>query len=111
MKNKCLQRYQQTLLMMQDRSRDEISRMIQVVLDNDMAVGEHDRCVSESIDKELVLEHTEQAIQNMVCNALTRIEDGTYGRCLQCFHVIPQVRLSAIPFTPYCVSCEREQEK
>ena len=111
MKSECLQRYQQKLLMMQDRTRDEIQRMIQVVLDNDVTAGEHDHGVSESFDKELVLEHTEQAMQNMVRSALTRIEEGTYGKCLQCCRVIPQVRLNAIPFTPYCVSCEREYEK
>ncbi len=111
MKNDLLQRYQKTLRMMQHRSRDEISRMIQVVLDNDMAVGEHDRCVSESIDKELALEHTEEVMQGMVHDALVRIDEGTYGKCEQCRHVIPRVRLNAIPFTPYCVQCERDREK
>ncbi|NOZ39958.1 MAG: hypothetical protein GXP24_07010 [Planctomycetes bacterium] len=111
MKNKNLQRYEQKLLKMQDRSREEISRMIQVVLDNDVSTGEHDSCVSESFDKELVLEHTEERMQEMVHDALARIDEGTYGTCLQCSHTIPQIRLNAIPFTPYCVKCEREHEK
>ncbi len=111
MKNENLQRYKQTLLEMQDRSREEISRMIQVVLDNEMVRGEHDCCVSESFDKELMLEHTEEVMQGMVHDALTRIDEGTYGKCQQCSHVIPQVRLNAIPFTPFCVKCERDYEK
>lgn len=111
MENGNLQRYQQKLLTMRDRSRDEIQRMIQVVLDNDVVAGEHDRCVSESFDKELVLEHTEEVMQGMVRDALVRIDQGTFGKCQQCRHVIPQVRLNAIPFTPYCVKCERKIEQ
>ena len=110
MKDEDLKRYEQRLLAMRDRSRDEINRMIEVVLDNDMALGEHDNCVSESIDKELSLEQTEEVIQDMVRDALVRIEEGRYGRCLKCSHVIPKVRLNALPFTPYCVNCERELE-
>ena len=110
MKNEDLQKYRQTLLDMRDRSRDEINRMIDVVLDNVAAVGEHDRCVSESVDKEIELEHTEEVMQDMVRAALDRIDEGTYGQCLDCGHVIPKVRLNALPFTPFCVKCERDRE-
>lgn len=111
MKAEDLRRYETQLLAMRDRSRTELSRMIQVVLANDMAAGEHDRRVSESIDKELSLEHTEEALQEMVRDALARIAEGSYGHCMRCSHAIPKVRLNALPFTPYCISCERELEK
>jgi DnaK suppressor protein len=111
MNDEDLRRYETKLLAMRDRSRIELNRMIQVVLANDMAVGEHDRRVSESIDKEVSLEHTEETLQDMVRDALVRIAEGNYGRCLKCSHVIPRVRLNALPFTPFCISCEREMEK
>ena len=110
MKDEDLRRYHAQLLAMRDRSRTELNRMIQVVLANDMAAGEHDRRVSESIDKELCLEHTEEAIRDMVRDALIRIAEGGYGRCIKCSHIIPKVRLNALPFTPYCIDCERELE-
>jgi DnaK suppressor protein len=106
-----LEAYQRKLLDMRDRSRDEIDRMIQVVLDDASAAGEHDRCVSESVDKELALEQTEEAIRDMLCKALERIEEGSYGDCQLCGDTIPKVRLDAIPFTPYCVNCERRREE
>ena len=106
MKPTDLQRYKKMLLEMRNRSRDEINRMIQVVLDDAVAPGEHDRNVSESVDKEIVLEHTEETTRNAVLEALQRIDDGTYGQCQQCHSPIPKARLDVIPFTPYCVNCE-----
>jgi RNA polymerase-binding transcription factor DksA len=85
--------------------------MIQVVLEDAEAAGEHDRKVSESVDKEIVLERTEETIRTAVIDALQRIEDGTYGKCHQCGGAIPKARLDAIPFTPYCVKCERLHER
>ena len=35
--------------------------------------------------------------------ALTRLEDGTYGRCIVCGKPIEPARLDAIPETPYCL--------
>ena len=106
-----LQKYKKTLLEMRDRSRDEINRMIQVVLDDAEAAEEHDHGVSEWVDKEIALEHTEESMRNEVVAALQRIEEGTYGECEQCGSTIPKVRLDAIPFTRYCVGCERQREE
>ena len=38
-----------------------------------------------------------------VQNALTRLDDGTYGKCVICGKEIPPARLAAIPETPYCL--------
>jgi DnaK suppressor protein len=111
MNDKDLLRYKTRLLEMRSQSRDELNRMVQVVLDDAQAVGEHDRKVSESVEKELVLEHTEEDFRKKVLDALQRIEEGTYGTCQQCGLPIPPSRLDAIPFAPYCVNCERKREE
>ena len=100
-----LQRYEKRLSEMRDQSRDEINRMIQVVLSDAGAPGEHDHKVSESVDKELALEHTEEDIRNAVVTALQRIEDNKFGQCERCGSEIPKARVDAIPFTPYCIDC------
>jgi RNA polymerase-binding transcription factor DksA len=105
-----LQRYKTTLLDMRSRSRAEIHRMVEIVLDGAQAAGEHDWQVSEAVDKELSLGHTEEMIHRAVVDALQRIEDGTFGQCRKCGKPIPAARLDAIPFTPYCVHCERQIE-
>lgn len=40
--------------------------------------------------------------------ALERIEDGTYGQCVDCGKPIEPARLQAVPWTPYC---RADQEK
>jgi len=40
--------------------------------------------------------------------ALRRIEDGTYGKCVDCGRPIEPARLEAVPWTPYC---RADQEK
>ena len=42
--------------------------------------------------------------------ALERINEGAYGRCIQCESQIPKARLNAIPYTPVCIKCAERQE-
>lgn len=42
--------------------------------------------------------------------ALARIEDGTYGKCVVCGQEIPRERLEAVPETPYCVRDAAREE-
>jgi len=37
--------------------------------------------------------------------ALKRIEDGSFGVCVQCGEDIPEKRLELLPHTPLCTSC------
>jgi DnaK suppressor protein len=41
-------------------------------------------------------------------DALRRVADGTYGKCIICGCPIEPARLAAIPWTPYCLE---DQEK
>ena len=111
MNQKDLQRYKKKLLEMRHRSADEINRMVQVVLDDAKAAGEHDRNGSETVEKELALERTEETIRKTVLDALQRIDEGTYGNCQQCSAPISKARLDALPHTCYCVNCERKREE
>ncbi|CAN0552998.1 unnamed protein product, partial [Laminaria digitata] len=37
--------------------------------------------------------------------ALKRIEDGSFGICVQCGEEIPEKRLELLPHTPLCTGC------
>lgn len=39
--------------------------------------------------------------------ALARIEEGTYGECVQCGEEIAEARLELLPYTPFCADCAR----
>lgn len=44
-------------------------------------------------------------------NALSRIEDETYGECRECGCDIGQARLEARPTADYCIFCKEEMER
>ena len=54
---------------------------------------------------------SEQTLLREVEDALGRIEDGTYGRCIVCGKLIPEKRLEAIPWAARCVKDEEQVER
>jgi len=45
-----------------------------------------------------------------IAQAMTRIEDGTYGICLECKKPIAVTRLKALPQTQTCLKCQEQLE-
>ena len=43
--------------------------------------------------------------------ALKRIKEKSYGKCMECSADIPVARLQVLPFAELCVRCQEEQEK
>jgi DnaK suppressor protein len=48
---------------------------------------------------------------NHIDRALARLKQGTYGLCEACQAKIPVTRLNALPYTTYCIECQREMER
>ena len=111
MKQEKIDGLRKRLLELRARSRGELDRMIQVIQEDGRPTGEHDRGASEAVDKEIEVEHAEEEIHRQVQAALERIDNGTYGVCEQCGKNIPEVRLDAIPYAPFCVACETKHER
>jgi DnaK suppressor protein len=53
----------------------------------------------------------QQALLKEVEDALQRIEQGTYGKCVNCGRPIPEKRLEAIPWATFDVKCEEQLEQ
>lgn len=47
----------------------------------------------------------EQALEGSILDALRRIEEGTYGRCVACGAEIPYGRLLVMPEARACAGC------
>lgn len=47
----------------------------------------------------------------MINNALDRIKQGSYGKCLKCGQEIPRERLEAIPYAFMCIQCQTHNER
>jgi len=59
----------------------------------------------------LGLIETEQATLQEIDEALERIENKQYGKCVACDGHIPKARLKVKPHAKYCVECKRLEEK
>jgi DnaK suppressor protein len=44
-------------------------------------------------------------------DAIARIDDGSYGFCINCGQPMAEKRLTAVPWAPYCVDCQELSEK
>jgi len=43
--------------------------------------------------------------------ALRRIRDGSYGKCLTCGEDISSARLEAVPHARFCITCKEKEEQ
>jgi RNA polymerase-binding transcription factor DksA len=65
---------------------------------------------SETFERELDEGLEEGALRRLreVEDALTRIEEGTYGKCRICGREIPPERLEAVPWATLCIDDARK---
>lgn len=46
-----------------------------------------------------------------VDQAIERLDEGSYGSCVNCGEEIPRKRLQAVPWTRYCIDCQEQAEQ
>jgi DnaK suppressor protein len=65
-----------------------------------------------SYQKELLFSQGTTGHQQLtlVRQALNRVQDGSYGECVQCGTEIGAKRLEALPWTPRCIDCQEKIE-
>jgi DnaK suppressor protein len=67
--------------------------------------GEGDTLAVER-ERDLALSAQARAAIEQIDEAVSKIHDGTYGRCESCGNVIPKERLRALPYAALCVKCK-----
>jgi DnaK suppressor protein len=70
----------------------------------DVATDMYDREFS------LGLASNEREVLYKIDQALKRIEDKSFGECVECKKMIPFIRLDAIPYTETCLKCQEKLE-
>ena len=65
----------------------------------------------DETQKEQSISVNERALLTQVQEALRRIDEGTYGKCVNCGQPIPEKRLEAIPWAARDVKCEEQLEQ
>jgi DnaK suppressor protein len=53
----------------------------------------------------------ERNLLMLIDEAFRRIDNDSYGTCTNCGATIGDKRLSAVPWTPFCIDCQELQEK
>jgi DnaK suppressor protein len=62
-------------------------------------------------DHEMTLARNARENLQLVREAITRIENGTYGVCESCGQAIGKARLQAFPRATLCMECKQRQER
>jgi len=63
--------------------------------------------------KELLvsMSDNDRQLLRLIDEALDRIEDGEYGKCVRCGNPVPEKRLEAVPWARHCLPCQDLQER
>jgi RNA polymerase-binding transcription factor DksA len=113
--------YKEILLKLRARLRGDVSAMADAALNKTRSESSGDLSSmpihmadvgTDNFEQEFTLSlmETEESALDQIETALERIEEGTYGVCLDCEGKIIKARLNAIPFTPFCVKCASKLE-
>jgi DnaK suppressor protein len=102
------------------QSMNEILETINKELSDEIAQIESDSVIGDIVDKansilemqiyDKLTEKEQEKLQE-ISDALKRIEDGVYGKCVVCGKPIEEKRLLAIPEAKMCIMCKSAQEK
>jgi DnaK suppressor protein len=110
------QRYLVLRAMLEDR-RQEIHEKLRSLRESLPAEAADVRDIEEqSVDDfvqevDFALMEMKSETLKQIDEALHRLEQGSYGRCVECDAEIAEARLKALPFARLCRSCQEQQEE
>ena len=69
--------------------------------------------VQHAAERELAIRNLDRESHMLrnVRGALRRMEEGTFGICVRCEEDINPKRLSAVPWTPFCIQCQEQYDR
>jgi DnaK suppressor protein len=112
--------FKEKLHIIRARLRGDVTAMAEVALRKSGIEGSDSNAMpihmaelgSDNFEQEftLGLMEADEGMLGSIDAALERIQDGTYGKCIQCEGTISKARLNAIPYTPVCIKCAEQQE-
>ena len=115
MKKADMKAFKERLLALRARLRGDFKQMADAALHNNRETSEHRNGMpihmadlgSDAYEQEFTLSlmQSEEDTLTFIEEALQRIEEGTYGTCVECNDQIKKMRLNALPFTPLCIKC------
>ncbi|MEV0346330.1 TraR/DksA C4-type zinc finger protein [Nonomuraea sp. NPDC050680] len=93
----------------------DLDRSIGVLQGDPVAIRDHSAADAGSdltdADRAQAMLTVATAQRRSVIEALKRVDEGTYGRCVDCGKPVPEGRLEARPDAARCVECQGRQER
>lgn len=107
-----LEKIKNILIQKKNEIIEEIKMQSQYENLNEKDVGDEIDDVVQTVEKELKFDisATEKNILNEIEVALKKIENGKYGICELCKKPIEPKRLKAIPYSRYCIDCQKKHQ-
>jgi DnaK suppressor protein len=102
------------------RKMNEILEDLEDTGDDEVSYIESDNVIGDIVDKansiyEMQiydkLSEKEREKLHEISEALKRIDEGVYGKCVACGNTIDEKRLMAIPEAKKCIICKSAEEK
>lgn len=96
-----------------DRLTETFDDIVEAARDSNVD-DEHDtEGTTIAVERQMVASLGREAEEKLalIDNALARINDGTYGRCLSCGGEISEGRLEARPAADLCITCAAAAER
>ena len=118
MKKREMQKFKKLLM----AEGEHLTKGIRTIGEDTLKAAEHEgssdmtsfaEAGTDNNDREtaLRLASGESQLLSAVGDALSRIEEGTYGKCSDCDEDIPLKRLEVFPAAKRCVKCKERFEK
>ena len=100
-----LEHFKQLLTSALEQMEQPLGRRDEIAIEN--APDDIDR-FQGAVERELAIRQLESNFSRIqsVKLALERIEDGTYGTCIECEQEISPKRLKAVPWASCCIYCQ-----
>jgi DnaK suppressor protein len=97
--------FKQLLTAALEQMEEPLGKRDEIAIEN--APDDIDR-VQGAVERELAIRQLESNFSRIqsVKLALERIEDGTYGTCIECEQEISPKRLKAVPWASCCIQCQ-----
>jgi DnaK suppressor protein len=114
MNKRQVEKYRKLLLAKRQELLDRVraARTSEHESDDKEAPDLGDRALSTVIrDLSYQLSSTERDILRRIDDALDRMEQGSYGACVECGKKVQIGRLDAVPWARHCIECQELQDR
>lgn len=107
MKPKNIEKIKQELLERKRELEEKLTRMSRERVGDDQVQDPGDQALTSTLESlKLSFQDTEIGEVNRIVKALKKIEDGTYGICIDCEELISEKRLKSYPNATRCLMCQ-----